>query len=488
VKRWNGLLWALLVLCIVRLWFMPLGESFWTDETATAFVVRYSAAHPTLAIAPQLRFSIYYLLPWIADKLGGFSEVGYRLPSTLTLLAALFLIARLAARLIHPRAAWLVVFACLAMHGFNLQADDARPYALGTLTAVAAVWFLIRLLDSGKWLDAALFVVFGALLWRVQLVYWPFYLVFAVYAIARLISGDTPVRWPRALAVFAALGLALAPIVLDTLSLQHTARMHVIGTMPTLWNLLKALDPAVFLGVGAWLVARCCRWPVVAGTVSRSSLALTLAWWLIPASALFAFSWITGESLFVSRYFSLMLPGAALVGTAFVARYIPDSRWPLLSTVLGVGLLLALGQWNRIMPRNFNYDYRGAASAINQQGSGATTPVVCVSPFVEGRSPAWYPDYPLPSFLYAPLAVYPIYGHPYLFPFASSPEAEKYAGDVARTALEPSSRFFVYGTRQRVQWWQRWLARRLSASHWSSRNAGSFGEVSLVEFDRDHQM
>lgn len=487
MTRWNGLLWALLALCVVRLWLIPLGESFWTDETATAFVVRYGAAHPTLAIAPQLRFSIYYLLPWIADKVGGLSEVGYRLPSTLALLAAALLIARLAIRLIHPGAAWFVIFACLAMHGFNLQAGDARPYALGTLIAVAGVWCLIRLLDSGKWLDAVLFVVFGALLWRVQLVYWPFYLVFALYTIARLIAGDTPVQWPRALIVFAALGLALAPVVPEALALQHTAGMHVIGTMPTPWNLLKALDPAVFLGACAWAVARFCRWPVVAGTVSRSSFTLTLAWWLVPVSALFAFSWITGESLFVSRYFSLMLPGAALAGTAFAARYIPDSRWPVLSVVLGAGVLLTLGQWNRIVPENFNYDYRGAASAINQRIS-ATTPVVCVSPFVEGRSPAWHPDYPLPSFLYAPLAVYPIHRQPYLFPFANSPEAEKYATDIARTALEPSTRFFLYGTRQRVQWWQQWLAGRLSAEHWSSRSAGSFGEVSLVEFDRDYQM
>jgi hypothetical protein len=288
--------------------------------------------------------------------------------------------------------------------------------------------------------------------------------------------------------VFAALGLALAPVVAEALTLQHNAGMHVIGTMPTLWNLLKALDPAVLLAVGALAVARLCRWPGSARTVSRSSFALTLAWWLVPASGLFAFSWITGESLFVSRYFSLMLPGAALAGTAFAARYIPDSRWPVLSAVLGAGVLLTLGQWNRIMPGNFNYDYRGAAITINEQVSGATTPVVCVSPFVEGRSPAWYPDYPLPSFLYAPLAVYPIHGQPYLFPFASSPEAEKYAADVARTALEPSNRFFVYGTRQRVQWWQEWLAHRLASEHWSSRNAGSFGEVSLVEFDRDYQM
>ena len=54
--------------------------------------------------------------------------------------------------------------------------------------------------------------------------------------------------------------------------------------------------------------------------------------------------------------------------------------------------------------------------------------MICPSPFIEARPPAWRPDYPLPGFLYAHLAVYPISGKIYLFPFEDSPPAESQAG------------------------------------------------------------
>jgi hypothetical protein len=77
-RRWNALLVLLLALCIVRLWLMPLGPSLWADETATYFVVHYGGHHPSLAVAPHLSQSTYYWLPWMADKVAGFSEVAYR--------------------------------------------------------------------------------------------------------------------------------------------------------------------------------------------------------------------------------------------------------------------------------------------------------------------------------------------------------------------------------------------------------------------------
>ncbi len=77
------------------------------------------------------------------------------------------------------------------MRGINDQAADARPYALGTCIAAASLWFLIRWLDSARWWDAALFIVMAALLWRVHLLFWPFYIVLSIYAVARLLRHET---------------------------------------------------------------------------------------------------------------------------------------------------------------------------------------------------------------------------------------------------------------------------------------------------------
>ena len=45
--RWKTGLFALLCLCILRLWLMPLPSSLWVDELGTVFVVHHGAADPS---------------------------------------------------------------------------------------------------------------------------------------------------------------------------------------------------------------------------------------------------------------------------------------------------------------------------------------------------------------------------------------------------------------------------------------------------------
>src|SRR5208283_744608 len=107
----------------------------------------------------------------------------------------------------HPDAAWFVVLACFSLRGLNFEAIDARPYALGILVASASLLFLVRWLDRARWADALCFAATAALLWRVQLVFWPFYAVYAIYAGVRLARQETQVRLRQLLAVFFVVGL-----------------------------------------------------------------------------------------------------------------------------------------------------------------------------------------------------------------------------------------------------------------------------------------
>src|SRR5579883_2532241 len=191
-RRW--LLPLLLALCITRFWLLPLPSSFWLDETATVFVARHGSQHPSLAVAaPQAWHSWYYALIRWNGALFGYSEIATRLVSVLAMLVFLGLFARVAARLVHPQAAWFAVFACLALPGFNYQAANARPYAVGMLVFAAAVWLLVRWLDSGNWLPGAGFAVAAAAVLYIHLLFWPCCLVFALYTAARLAYGKTPV-------------------------------------------------------------------------------------------------------------------------------------------------------------------------------------------------------------------------------------------------------------------------------------------------------
>jgi Dolichyl-phosphate-mannose-protein mannosyltransferase len=483
-KTANILLPALLAVALVRLWIMPMGSSFWIDEMATVFVVGHPH-DPSLAVAPQVPDSIYYVLPRLSVRLFGHSEAAYRLPSLLLMGLALFLIARLAARLLFPDAAWFVTFACLGLAGFNTQAADARPYALGTCMIAATLWCLVEWLDRQRSRDALLFIVCGSLLWRVSLVFWPAYVVFAVYAAVRLARRDTQVSWRRVAAAFAVLGALLAPVMLDALALNHHASAHVIVPLPNGRALMDGLKLGLVVTccAGAALAGRWLGWPHARVPFSRSAVVLMFAWWLSQPLGLFAYSRVTGNSVFVARYLAIGLPAVALVATSAAALFIPRPYWKTLSLALGTGVLLLLGQWGRLWPAHTESDWRGAAESMNT-ALAPGTPVICPSPFVEAKEPAWRPDYPLPGFLFAHLSVYRIAGRPYLFPFKDSPAADRYAAELAAGALRAAGRFAIYGGDRAALFWLNWFRARPEFAGWSIRGIGPAGDVDAIEFSR----
>jgi len=508
--RIDALLWALLAVCIGRLWLAPLGSSFWLDEMVTVFVVRHGAAHPSLAAAPQVGRSVYYLLPKAAEALLGFSEISYRVPSILAMGAAVFLISRLAARLIHPQARWFAAFACVALPGLNYEAADARPYALGICAASASFFFLVRWLDFARRRDALLFTLFAGMLWRVHLIFWPLYLVFALYFFLRMARQETSVRWVEGAGAGCALALILAPVLLDALSLLREARAHVIALVPTLRDLSASLKPALVLscGAAAWALTaiRPLRHVLLPrteefghGAVSRrdrlgrnnanvpvscSSLALILGWWLCHPLCLFAYSRWTGVSVFVPRYLSVALPGASLAAAAAAAVWVPDPSWKRAAVFVSIGALLFAGKWRHLWPPHDDSDWRSAARSIVQLSVGPETPVLCPSPFIEGRPPAWRPDYPLPGFLYAHLPVYPIPGRIYLLPFESVPETEPFAAQLVQEKLATAPRFLLYGGARNVNSWRDWLRQRREFGRWRIRELGPFGSVGVIVFEK----
>jgi hypothetical protein len=458
---------------------------------ATVFVVHHGPNHPSFAVAPQVPDSIYYRLPQAAEALLGFSEISYRLPSILLMAIALFLIARLAARLIAPEAAWFAVFACLSMRGINDQAADARPYALGTCLAAASLLFLIRWLDSDRWWDAALFIIFAALVWRAHLLFWPFYIVLALYALIRLFCHETRNGWFPTLVIFALLGFALLPVLLDALNLFRHATAHVIVALPTFRDLRVSLKFGLVLicGGGAFALARWFRWPRVYPFSFSSSLALIAAWWLIQPLSLFAVSRLTGSSMFVARYLYIGLPGAALAATLAASYFIPPTWWRRLTVVFAAGVLIMLGQWTQFWPTHHGSDWRLAAHTVDEwAAANPDTPVLCPSPFIEARPPVWQPAYALPGFLYCHLPVYPFRGKPYLLPFDDSPEAERYVTSLAEGPIPASGRFLIYGGSGSVRYWRNWFSVRPEFSDWRRERLGPFGDVVVELFERPRRI
>jgi hypothetical protein len=475
----RGALWVLLAICIVRFWIMPLPSSFWVDEAGTLFVVRQGAHHPSLATAPQVPASIYFwlprvserVLPWLSQK-QGVTEAAYRLPSVLAMLAAVLLIARIAMRLFHPDAGWFAVFACFGLRGMNYAADDARPYALGMLVVSGAVLFLIRWLDRGRVIDAAVFLLFSA-----------FYIVLFLYAVVRLARAETAVGWLTVAVVWAVLGLSLIPVAVEALSLFRQAGAHVITAIPGHGELVRSLKFGLILSSAA--IALFMRIRGGASGIQRvpaASVVLVVAWWLIPPVALFGYSWGTGNSVFVDRYISFGLPGIALCGTLTVAFFIPQQRWNWAAVILGAGVLIFLGDWRHPWPSHHGSDWRSAAASVNALPYGSDLPVLCPSPFIEARAPEWSPSYPLPGFLYSHLAAYPVHGRLELFSFQTSPQAETWASQIGVDTLRPFGHFVLYGSSASVRFWSDWYFKQPDFAGSSAHRLGDFGDVAAVIF------
>ncbi len=467
------------VVCFVRLWLMPLGSSFWVDEMATVFVVEHGAADPSLDIVPQVPQSIYY--PLIGGVVSGRSEIAYRLPSLLFVALALWFVALLAARLIHPDAGWFAIFACFALKGINYEAANARPYAMGMCVAAAGVYFLVRWLDRRNLWDAAIFVVMAGLLWRIHLIFWPFYAVFALYALLR--TGDTK-RWQVGLA-FGIVGISLIPVAMRALALNAQASQHVVVDQPGWQDLERSLRPLLIAAaaLGAWIWSRFFKL-AERPTIPRSALALILSWWLWHPLALFAFSRFTGNSVFVPRYFDVSLPGTAMAATLAAALFLPARFWRPPALLMVIGALVFAGNWKRLWPDHHNSDWRGAARAVNALALPPSTPVICPSPFIEARPPAWTPDYKMPGFLYAHLLVYPVRGNVVLFPFATSPEADEYATALAQGALPAAKRFVIFGGNGGAHFWRDWFEKRPELDGWNHRDLGQFEDVDAILFEK----
>jgi mannosyltransferase len=485
ITRWG--LPLLAAVCVVRLWLMQLPSSFWVDEMATIFVVEHGGDDPSLKAAPQVPQSIYY--PVLRAVTRGRSEVAYRLPSILFIGVALMFVGLLVKRLIHPDAWWFAIFACFALRGINYEAANARPYALGICVAAAGLYFLVRWLDAGRLWDAALFMIFAALLWRVHLIFWPFYVVFAVYAIWQGMAPphnaprQVP-QWQIAIA-FGIIAISLIPVAMRAIELNAQAQQHVVVEQPTWMNLGHSfhLPLIAATALGAWIWSRLTKVRERVA-IPSSALALILAWWLWHPVALFAFSRITGNSVFVPRYLALSLPGAAVAAALAAAWFLPSRFWKPAALIMGLGALIVSGNLTELWPSHHNSDWRAAAMAVNRLALPPSTPVICPSPFVEARSPVWTPDYEMPGFLYAPLLVYPVRGNVVLFPFMTSPEAEDYATALLQGALPAAGRFVIYGANGGAHFWRDWFERRPELAGWSHRSLGDFKDVDVVMFER----
>ncbi len=364
------------------------GPSFWRDEAATiSGSQRPAGAILALTVRQDAVHGPYYLLMHIVIAIGGTSEAALRLPSLIAMCLAAGLTAALARRLAVasglPRPPVIGVVAGLALVAVPLStryAQEARPYALTTLFAVAASYLLVRAAASGRW---PWWAGYGAALTLTGL----FNLFAVLLAVAHGVSllaarprGDepgggesgggepgaeragsaprlaegTPRRWLVVCALAAAVGAPLA-----VFSLRQSAQLNWV-TRPDLSTVASLIRDFAGASVAIPVIALAGLLGCVAGPGLRrraGQRGLTLAvvalpWLVVPPVVLLGISLV--DPVYVERYVVFCLPALALLVAAGLAwlgtltareearRGVPPGRSRLLAVIPSAALAVAV--------------------------------------------------------------------------------------------------------------------------------------------------
>jgi 4-amino-4-deoxy-L-arabinose transferase-like glycosyltransferase len=469
----------LLVFTVVDLWILPIGSSFWLDETATFWVIKDGVAnllHRSMDWAGQS--PMYYLTAWLALVAGGRHEWVLRLPSLVALIIAAWLLYKLAARLFDADSARLAVlsFACSGPIAF--AASDARPYALGLCLLIGTAWLVVRWLDTGLARYAAGSVLLSALTIYAHYLFGPVLMVLGIYGVSRGLR-EGKIRLWQLPAVCIASGVLMLPLVSQLRHFYQDRAVHSFAGTPQFSDLFASIASPVLAGslaVGLLLARLIFPNPNRGPAPLRDSLLLASGWALAPPLLLFAISVLSPTKLFVPRYYISCIPGLCMLA-GWMARSLaagPGQR--IVATVLVLASILSFGTAHHRAE-----DWSGAMGKIRSEGNGDLL-VLVASSFVEATDPKALEDPRLREVLFAPLEMYPPGGKLIRLPYRLDVESAKYMERIL-PVLEHQNRFVLVVVYEGLAF-ELWLRGRLSAQGFRSESLGNFGSIGVFQFSR----
>lgn len=475
---------VMVVSAAALLWLPPLSSSLWLDELDTYFTTKdgvWTAIERTAYVHPQCS-QLYnaMIASWI--QLVGSTETILRLPSTLAMALAAYLVFRIARFLFDRETALLSVLTFVTSRDVIFAAGDARSYAFATAASAAATLALLRMLaplslsdPSGvsdererrrselRWglvyaATAALTVYFHQMFALILVAH-------GVVVLVVLACGDTRLR------LVTLVGVGLLTIVLLALELPNlfataVGRERIVhGTSPSPMFLINVWTNPLFVAavvpVAFALYAAGRRGSVRLPDAPGITWLLLLTCAMLPPLALFLVSRLTDVHVFLPRYYLSCQPAMAIVLGVVLRSFEPRSaRMVAAVSVAAVALIIYARPWHT------EEDWRGMIAKVNAAVDDRT--LVAIDPgFIEGADPEWLglpADDERYPFLLAPLSYYPLRGRIRLLPFRLDDRTRPYFESELLPAFSTEDRFVVISRGRGPRWWSLWLDGRLGDS------------------------
>jgi len=309
------------------------GPSLWRDEAYTLEAARRSFGQIFSLLSHfDVVHGPYYLGMHVVISVLGTSAAALRLPSLIATSLAAGALAHLGwrlallSRLPVPSVTGLLAgLLYVAAPQTTYYAQDARPYGLVTLFAVAATYFFVVAISRGGvrwWAGYAVAIALTGVMSLFAL------LILAAHGVTLLLARRKARLLPWLAAVVAAV-VVLSPLILlgyrQAASLSWVTRAG-LGTVITLmrllagsWALIPILAVLALCGVASGLGAGRLR-EITVATVA-------LPWLVLPPFILLAVSVV--KPVYVERYVVFCQPALALLcaaGLAWLARLVAASR------------------------------------------------------------------------------------------------------------------------------------------------------------------
>jgi hypothetical protein len=473
-------LWITMVVSASIIWLVPFPSSLWLDELVTWWVIKDSlgdTVHRAFAFQGQTVF--YYVLEWLVRHVGS-QEWILRAPSLIEVIAAAFIMFRLAERLLDREYARLAVFLFVLWPSVSFESSDARPYALALLLLLGAVLALIKWLDDPSLGRAVVFVVLTASVGYAHLLFVLAIPPLLVYAAYRYREGSTEVGFRGLVGSFAIIGALDLGLMFEVIALFQRRGVLSLFDVVSFDTIARySIPTAIFVAflVGSIIAFFTVGWRFGPPSFERSTVML-LAWWLLfPTAVLIVVDLTSSIHLFEARYTLMAAPAAVLLSAAIVRSIDPGGARSIIVGTVAVCSLIASVHLTKV-----GEDWRWGAAEVNARGTDHSV-ILLQAGLIESEQLDWFSDPERVSYLEAPASYYHFDGPVLPVPFLSTPVSDAFLSAEV-DGLPPDVDRIYFVSRYPGDPFGHYLDGLMSARGWTETQVRTESGTSVAEYDR----
>ena len=465
----------------IAAWFSTIGSALWLDETVSYWQI--SGGFWRIWARQGLSPPGYPYILWATKSLFGSTEIVLRMPSVLAMVAATYVLYRIAREFFSTEIAAIIAVVFCLHPTVAFAAVDARPYAFAVLIANCAILSCLRFMKTNSMRHALLLGASAAAIFY-------FHYLFGVLlpALALVFLAWKGREWrrfaPKLAAAGALFGVMILPVIPPLLQLFRTGQSHVFDSAPQISDFLSTMAPGhvlALLFIGTIFVAAMLQKLGSPGEESPRAGLACLFLGTIPLALLYDVSTLTSLHMFTGRYRLVAVPGIALCW-GFLASCV---RSKAIRTAFCVALVaftfsrFSFASLSIDEPHGYTWKY--SLEVADKAAAVENAPLLICSDLPESNFEAMPTDvYAAANGAFAPLSYYKVHSRVVPLPRALNGEAVAQIDKFLATAIPAKQRFLAVGfvfSAPTLAW-----IRDRTKDAYVAQNLGTTDGVTVIEY------